>query len=69
MLVSRQKNAHIFKGRMGEVVQEIMKQAKEKNNKDTNMTVLFDKKRIKRKTDSTGQAKSLSNIASNVNQI
>ena len=65
-LVFGRKNAHVVKRRTGKLIKEIMKQAKEKNSNDIVMTVPFDEKTLKWKTNSTGQAKPLFNIASNV---
>ena len=65
-LVFGRKNAHVVKGQTGEVVKAIMKQAKEKNSDDVVITVPFNKKTLTWKTNSTGQAKPLFNIASNV---
>ena len=58
------KNAHVIKGRKGELVKEMMKQTKEENSSDIVMTVPFDEKTLTWKTNSTGQAKPLFNIAS-----
>ena len=68
-LVFEQKNAHIVKGRTGELVKEVMKQDKQENIEDIVMTVPFDMKKLTRKTVSTGQENPLFNITSNVNQI
>ena len=68
-LVFGRKNVHVIKERTGELVKEIMKQAKEENSNDIVTTVPFDIKRLTWKTNSTGQAKSLFNITSNVHQI
>ena len=68
-LVIGRKNGHVVKGRTGELVQQIMKQAEEKNSDDIVMTVLFDEKTLTWKTDANGQAKPLFNISSNVHQI
>ena len=68
-LVFEKKNTHVVKGQIGELVKEIMRQAEEKNSDDIVMTVLFDKKALTWKTNLTGQAKPLFNIASNVHQI
>ena len=59
----------MVKGQTGELVKETMRQAKEKNSNDIVMTVPFDEKTLTWKTDSTGQAKPLFNITSNVHQI
>ena len=59
----------MVKRQTGELVKEIMKQADEKNSDDIVMTVSFDEKTLTWKTDSTGQAKPLFNIASNVLRI
>ena len=45
-----------------------MKQAEKEDSDDIVMTVPFDKKTQTWKTDSTGQAKPLFNIASNIHQ-
>ena len=45
-LVFGRKNAHVVKGRTGELVKEIMKQAEEKNSDDIFMTVPFNKKTL-----------------------
>ena len=68
-LVFGRKNTHVVKRQTGELVKEIMKQADEKNSDDIVMTVSFDEKTLTWKTDSTGQAKPLFNIASNVLRI
>ena len=59
-------NAHVVKKRKGELVKDTMTQAKEENSNDIIMTVPFDEKILTWKTNSTGQAKPLFNIASNV---
>lgn len=68
-LVFGRKNAHIVKGETGKLVQRIIKQAEEKNKDDIVMTVPFDEKTLTWKTDATGTAKPLFNIASNVHRI
>ena len=49
-LVFGRENAHVIQGRTGELVQQIMKQAVDKNNDGIVMTVQFDKKTLTRKT-------------------
>ena len=68
-LVFGRENAHILKGKTGEVVKAIMKQAEKTNSDDIVMTVPFDEKTLTWKTDGTGKAKPLFNIASNVHKI
>ena len=68
-LVFGRENAHIVKGQTGKLVQQIIKQAEEKNKDDIVMTVPFDEKTLTWKTDATGKAKPLFNIASNVHRI
>ena len=55
-LVFGRKNAHVVKGRTGELVKEIMKQVEEKNSDDIVMTAPFDEKTLTWRTNSTGQA-------------
>ena len=64
-LVFGRKNAHIVKGRTGELVKEIMKQA-EDNSDDIVITVSFDEETLIWRTNSNRQAKPLFNITSNV---
>ena len=47
----RTQNAHIVKGKTGELVKAIMKQAEAKNSKDIVMTVPFDEKTLTWRTD------------------
>ena len=68
-LVFGRKNAHIVKGKTGELVKAIMKQAKAKYSKDIVMTLPFDEKTLTWRTDANGQAKPLFNIKSNVHRI
>ena len=68
-LVFKRNNAHVVKGQTGKLIREIMKQAEEKNNDDIVMIVPFDEKTLTWKTDSTGQAKPLFNITSNIHRI
>ena len=63
------ENAHVVQGRTGELVQQIIKQAEDKNNNDIVMTIPFDEKILTWKTDLNGQAKPLFNIASIIHQI
>ena len=68
-LVFGRENAHVVQGRTGKSVQQIIKQADEKNKHDIVMTVPYDEKTLTWKTDANGQAKPLFNIASNVHRI
>ena len=45
-LVFGRKNAHVVKGRTGELVQQIIKQAEEKNSGNIVMIVPFDEKTL-----------------------
>ena len=53
-LVFGRENAHVVKGRTGRLVQQIIKQAEEKNKDDIIMTVPFDEKTLTWKTDANG---------------
>ena len=68
-LLLGRENAHIVKCRTGKSVQQIIKQAEEKNKHDIVMIVPFDEKKITWKTDVNGQAKQFFHIASNVHRI
>lgn len=59
----------MVKGRIGELVREIMEQAKEENRDDIVMIFPFNEKTLTWKTDATGKTKPLFNITSNIHRI
>ena len=68
-LVFGRENAHIFKGKTGEIIKRIITKAEGKDSIDIVMTVPFDERILTWKTDSDGQAQPYGNIANNVHRI